>query len=195
MEITDNSLIEAHNLGDSDAFEQIVRRHGPALLGYIIKMSGSREKAEDYFQQTFMKVYEKANTFRQGSFKSWLFTIATNVVMDGFRRQKRQPALSLNEMIETGNSDSEELGAVAIADNSNNPFEKAAEAELAEQLRDVITSLPAGQRAALVLSYYQQMSYSQVAKVLGCSIGTVKKQMYRALKTLADKLPKQRKIL
>lgn len=195
MEITDNSLIEAHNLGDGDAFEQIVRREGPALLGYIIKMSGSREKAEDYFQQTFMKVYEKANTFRQGSFKSWLFTIATNVVMDGFRRQKRQPALSLNEMIETGNSDSEELGAVAIADNSNNPFEKAAEAELAEQLRDVITSLPAGQRAALVLSYYQQMSYSQVAKVLGCSIGTVKKQMYRALKTLADKLPKQRKIL
>jgi len=189
MEITDNSLIEAHNLGDGDAFEQIVRREGPALLGYITKISGSREKAEDYFQQTFMKVYEKANTFRQGSFKSWLFTIATNVVMDGFRRQKREPALSLNEMIETGNSDSEELGAVAIADNSNNPFEKAAEAELAEQLRDVITSLPAGQRAALVLSYYQQMSYSQVAKVLGCSIGTVKKQMYRALKTLADKLP------
>ncbi len=195
MEITDNSLIEAHNLGDGDAFEQIVRRHGPALLGYIIKMSGSREKAEDYFQQTFMKVYEKANTFRQGSFKSWLFTIATNVVMDGFRRQKKEPALSLNEMIETGNSDSEAFGAVVTADNSNNPFEKAAEAELAEQLRDVITSLPAGQRAALVLSYYQQMSYSQVAKVLGCSIGTVKKQMYRALKTLADKLPEQRKIL
>jgi RNA polymerase sigma-70 factor (ECF subfamily) len=195
MEITDNSLIEAHNLGESDAFEQIVRRYGPALLGYIIKMSGSREKAEDYFQQTFMKVYEKANTFRQGNFKSWLFTIATNVVMDGFRRQKRAPALSLNEMIKTANSDGEEFGAVVIADNTNNPFENAAQAELAEKLRGAIVSLPAGQRTALVLSYYQQMSYSQVAKVLGCSIGTVKKQMYRALKRLADKLPEQRKIL
>lgn len=195
MEITDNSLIEAHNLGDGDDFEEIVRRYGPALLGYIIKMSGSREKAEDYFQQTFMKVYEKANTFRQGNFKSWLFTIATNVVMDGFRRQKIEPALSLNEIIETKNSNGEELGAVVTADNSNNPSEKAAKAELAEKLREAIVSLPAGQRAALVLSYYQQMSYSQVAKVLGCSIGTIKKQMYRALKTLADKLPEQRKIL
>ncbi len=195
MELTDNSLIEAHNLGDGYAFEKIVRRYGPALLGYIIKMSGSREKAEDYFQQTFMKVYEKANTFRQGNFKSWLFTIATNVVMDGFRRQKIEPALSLNEMIETKNSNGGELGAIVTADNSNNPSEKAAKAEMAEKLREAIVSLPAGQRAALVLSYYQQMSYSQVAKVLGCSIGTIKKQMYRALKTLADKLPEQRKIL
>lgn len=189
MEITDNSLIEAHNLGDSDAFEQIVRRYGLDLLGYITKMSGSREKAEDYFQQTFMKVYENANTFRQGNFKSWLFTIATNVIMDGFRRQKKETALSLNEIVTKRNSNGKEFGAVVITDNSNNPFERAAEAELVEKLREAIVSLPAGQRAALVLSYFQQMSYSQVAKVLGCSIGTVKKQVYRALKTLADKIP------
>ena len=96
MEITDNSLIKAHNLGDGEAFEQIVRRHGPALLGYIIRMRGSREKADDYFQQTFMKVYEKANTYRQGNFKSWLFTIATNVVIDGFRHQNGVSVRSLN---------------------------------------------------------------------------------------------------
>lgn len=189
MKTTDNSLTEAYKRGDKDAFEKIVHQYGGSLLGYLTKMSGSKETAEDYFQETFRKAYEKAYTFQGGSFKAWLFTIATNVVMDGFRRQKKDIVLSLNQKIETKNCDGDEIGAVAIADNTNNPHEKAVKSELAKKVRDIITLLPARQRATVVLSYYQQMSFSEVAKVMGCSIGTVKKQMYRALKTLADKLP------
>lgn len=195
MKIIDNSLIEAHKQGDGEAFEKIVRQCSRSLLGYLIKMSGSKETAEDYFQETFLKVYEKAETFRGGSFKSWLFTIATNVVMDGFRRQKKEQAFSLNQNVETDNSDGEEAGCIAIADNSNNPYERVVKAELAEKVRDIIALLPARQRATVVLSYYQQMSISEVAKVMGCTIGTVKTQMYRALKALADKLPERRGVL
>jgi RNA polymerase sigma factor (sigma-70 family) len=61
--------------------------------------------------------------------------------------------------------------------------------EQAEQVRRAIELLPARQRATLVLAYYQQLSYPDVAEVLGCSVGTVKTQMFRALKTLAHKLP------
>jgi len=62
-------------------------------------------------------------------------------------------------------------------------------AEQKEQVRQAVESLPANQRATLVLAYYQQLSYREVAEVMGCSIGTVKAQMYRALKTLAQRLP------
>jgi len=152
-------------------------------------MSGNREQADDLFQETFKRVHEKAHTFRGSRFKPWLFTIATRVAVDGLRKRKRTQVLSLNRRLDCSDENSEHIGAVAVADNSFNPSEKAEKAERAEQVRQTIELLPAKQRATLVLAYYQQLTYREVAEVLGCSIGTVKVQMYRALRTLAKKLP------
>ena len=134
-------------------------------------------------------MHEKAHTFRGPQFKGWLFKIATRVALDGIRRGKRIKAVSLNQQIDCDNPNSEQLGAVALADNSCNPSEQALKAEQTEQVRQAIGSLPSKQRATLVMAYYQQLSYPEVAEVLGCSVGTVKTQMFRALKTLAHKLP------
>ncbi len=97
--------------------------------------------------------------------------------------------VSLNQRLDCTDQDSEELSAVALADDSYGPSQEAEKAEQVQQVRDAIMSLPARQRATLVLAYYQQLSYPKVAKVLGCSLGTVKTQMYRALRTLGQKLP------
>jgi RNA polymerase sigma-70 factor (ECF subfamily) len=152
-------------------------------------MSGSKEQAEDLFQETFKRVHEKAHTFRGSRFKPWLFTIATNVAVDGLRRRRRLRIVSMNEKSDCCQKSGGELDAVAVADNSFNPSQVAERAEQAEQVRQTIGLLPAKQRATLVLAYYQQLSYREVAEVLGCSIGTVKVHMYRALRTLARKLP------
>jgi len=189
MENTDKSLIDAHRQGDPAAFGELVRRYGDSVLGYLIRMSGNREKAEDLFQETFKRVHEKAHTFRGPQFKGWLFRIATRVALDGIRRGKRMKTVSLNQQLDCDNPNSEQLGAVALADNSCNPSEQALKAEKAEQVRRAIQLLPKRQRATLVLAYYQHLSYPDVAEVMGCSVGTVKTQMFRALKTLADKLP------
>ena len=189
MENTDKSLIEAHCKGDSAAFGELVRRYGDGMFGYLMKMSKNRQEAEDLFQETFKRVHEKAHTFRGDKFKSWLFTIATNVAIDGMRRRRRMQVVSLNQRLDCTDQDSEELSAVALADDSCEPSQEAAKAEQAELVRDAIESLPARQRATLVLAYYQQLSYPEVAKVLDCSLGTVKTQMFRALRTLAQKLP------
>jgi RNA polymerase sigma-70 factor (ECF subfamily) len=189
MENSDKSLIDAHCQGDPAAFGELVHRYGDSVLGYLIRMSGNREQAEDLFQETFKRVHEKAHTFRGPQFKGWLFRIATNVALDGIRRGKRSKAISLNQQLDCDNPNSEQLGAVALADNSYNPSEQALKAEQTEQVRRAIELLPARQRATLVLAYYQQLSYTDVAEVLGCSVGTVKTQMFRALRTLANKLP------
>ncbi len=186
---TDKSLIDAHLKGDTTAFGELVRRYGDSVLGYLTRMTGSREQAEDVFQETFKRVHEKADTFRGGRFKSWLFTIATNVAIDGFRGRKRLQVISLNQKLDCDEEESQELGAVAVADDSYEPSQKAIMAEQKEQVRQALELLPARQRATLVLAYYQQLSYPEVAQVLGCSVGTVKTQMYRALKTLAQRLP------
>jgi RNA polymerase sigma-70 factor (ECF subfamily) len=152
-------------------------------------MTGSIEQAEDLFQETFKRVYEKADTFRGTRFKSWLFAIATNVAIDSMRRSKRLQVVSLNQKVDCDEQEGQELGAVAVADESYEPSEEVVRAEQKEQVRQALDMLPARQRATLVLAYYQQLSYPEVAQVLGCSVGTVKTQMYRALKSLAQRLP------
>lgn len=189
MDSTDKSLIEDHLQGDGTAFGEIVRRYGDSVLGYLMRIAGSRELAEDFFQETFKRVHEKAHTFRGERFKSWLFTIATRVAINGLRKRKQLPMLSLNQKFDCADDNSKELGAVAVAENQNEPLQQAVQAEQVEQVRQAIGLLPARQRATLVLAYYQQLSYGEVAEVMGCSVGTVKTQMYRALKTLAGKLP------
>jgi len=189
MENSDKSLIDAHRKGDKTAFAELLRRYGDSVLGYLMRMTGSRERAEDLFQETFKRVHEKAHTLRGNRFKPWLFTIATNVAIDGMRRRKRLQVVSLNQNLDCAEGRCEELGAVAVADNRYEPSQKAIMAEQKEQVRQAVESLPANQRATLVLAYYQQLSYREVAEALGCSIGTVKAQMYRALKTLAQRLP------
>jgi RNA polymerase sigma-70 factor (ECF subfamily) len=189
MQSTDESLINAHCRGEPTAFAELVRRYGGSVLRYLTRMSGNREQADDLFQETFKRVHEKAHTFRGSRFKPWLFTIATRVAVDGLRKRRRLRVLSMSEKLDCGENSGGGLGAVAVADNVFNPLEEAEKAERAEQVRQTIKLLPAKQRATLVLAYYQQLTYREVAEVLGCSIGTVKVQMYRALRTLAKKLP------
>jgi RNA polymerase sigma-70 factor (ECF subfamily) len=186
---TDKSLIEAHLQGDTTAFGEIVRRYGDSLLGYLTRMTGSREQAEDLFQETFKRVHEKANTFRGTRIKSWLFSIATNAAIDGMRRSKRLKVVSLNRKLDCDDEEGQEFSAVAVADHSYEPSQNAIVAEQKKQVQQALELLSARQRATLVLAYYQQLSYSEVAQVLGCSVGTVKTQMYRALKSLSQRLP------
>ena len=189
MERTDKSLIQAHCQGSSTAFTELVRRYGGIVLGYLIQMCGNREQAEDFFQETFKRVHEKAHTFRGMRLKPWLLTIATNTAINSFRKNRRLKVVSLDQKIDCTKGDCEKSEAVAILDNSCKPLDQAANAEQKEQVREAIGFLPARQRATLILAYYQQLSYPEVAVVLGCSVGTVKTQMYRALRTLGQKLP------
>lgn len=188
MEDTDKSLIEAHCRGEATAFGELVRRHGDCVLGYLTHMTGNRDRAEDLFQETFRRVHEKAHTYSGGRFSSWLFTIATRVAIDGFRRDKRMHTVSLDREFDCGEPDGNCSAAVLAADCAD-PVQEACMTEIKQQVRLAVEELPARQRATLVLAYYQQLSYREVADVLGCSLGTVKMQMSRALRTLARKLP------
>jgi len=188
MANTDKSLIDAHIAGDRTAFGELVRRYGDSVLGYLVKMTGNREQAEDFFQETFKRVHEKAHTFRGERLKSWLFTIATHVAIDGLRKKKRRPAVSLSSSIGCPDGNCSELASITAADSCD-PAQEAAVAEQKEQVRIAVEELPTKQRATLVLAYYQQLSYPEVASALGCSTGTVKSHMSRALQTLARKLP------
>ncbi len=186
MEIADKSLIQAHISGDPDAFAQIVRQYGPQLLGYINKLNGSDNSSEDVFQETFKRVHEKSHTFKGERLKPWIYRIATNIVFDRARRKKRLKFVSLNISSEDGKA---EAVAMIQASPDSDPKHQILKKERAHKVRQALETLPQRQKAALVLSYYQQLSYTEVADVMGCSVGTVKTQVFRALRALAGKLP------
>ena len=189
MDKTDKSLIEAHLQGDNEAFGELVRRYGDSLLGYLTKICRNREQAKDLFQETFRKVHEKAHTLKSSHFKSWLYTIATRVAMDSLRRNNRVKMVSLDPKVDCDGDNCPELRTAALAEDCDDPSQEAVRAEQKEQVRQALESLPDRQRMTVVLAYYQGLSYREVASALDCSIGTVKTQMFRALRTLAQRLP------
>ena len=187
MELTDKNLIDAHIAGDSKAFAQIVRLYGPQLLGYLSKVCSSTVRAEDHFQETFRKVHEKAHTFRGENLKSWIFTIAARIVIDDARKKKLR-FVSLNQKM-PADSENNELADVFQSKNNSDPSDVIQKRELIEQVRSALDKLSPKQRTAVVLSYYQDMPYRQIAGIMNCSVSTVKTQMLRALKTLSRTLP------
>ena len=134
------------------------------------------------------RVHEKASTFRGGSFKSWLYTIATRVAFDSFRRRKKLKFISLNSIFDT-DSESADMSSDCVDGNCPQPHERIEKEELRAKVRKALSKLPHKQRTTVVLAYYEKLTYAQVAEVLGCSTGTVKAQMFRAMKKLAIQLP------
>jgi len=179
MERTDELLLEAYREGDETAFPELLRRYQNPLFGYLMRMARNQEIAEDLFQETFLRVHEKAHTFRTGArFKSWLYTIATRITIDHHRRNQSRPHLQIVE------------NEIPIPSSGNDPAAESAQLELRDTVKNAIDTLPPRQRAALVLAYYQGHTYPEVAEIMDCSLSSVKTHMSRALKTLATRLPK-----
>jgi len=191
MQPSDDALIEAHRAGDPRAFEELVRRHGDRLLGFLLRLGRDRHEAEDQFQETFRRVHERADSYRGGGrFAGWLYAIAANVARDGVRRRQRaKKVLSLDGPAAQLAGAADSAGAVLEDHRAAPPWRRIAQDEQRQQVRRALAELPERQRTTLVLAYYQGLSYAEVAGVLGCSIGTVKTQMYRAVRALAKRLP------
>jgi RNA polymerase sigma-70 factor (ECF subfamily) len=185
MPDTDQQIVEACQRGDRAAFEELVRRHGPSVLAYLTKVCGDPDQAEDCFQEAFGRAYQNVHQVRPEGFRPWLFRIATNTAMDGFRRRSRVRMTSLDQTDESGSPDAAQH---AVADPQPGPAEAVAGQERIAAVHRAVASLPDRQRATLVLAYFQGLSYAEVAEVMGCSVGTVKTQMGRALETLAERL-------
>ena len=179
-------LIRSWKDGDEDAFGALVKLYADRLLGYLVRLTGSRDQAEELFQETFMRAYLNSSKFRaDAAFKPWLFRIASRLTIDSWRMSKRRPGtVSLMD---------EEGGVCAdLSSPGDSPDEAMGRAEMKSQVRNAVDTLPPRQRAALVLAYFEGLSYREIAEVLGCSTGTIKTQMSRAMKKLASLLPGMR---
>lgn len=185
----EKALIAAARRGDTHSFNQLVSQYQDMVYNVAYRILGDDQAAADASQETFLSAYQAVGKFKGGSFKAWLLRIATNACYDQLRLQKRRPTTSL-EAIYTDTDPSSHF-----VNGRESPEEHALRHELGQTLQRGIATLPPEQRATLVLSDVQGLSYSEIAQATGTSVGTVKSRLSRARSRLRDHLLEQTELL
>jgi len=172
--------------GDEEAFRELVRRYKDPLISFAWRMLSDREKAVDVAQETFINVFTHADGYRPvASFSGWLYRIAYNLAINEIRRQKRQPALSLDAATAPDDRDRPTL---QVRDESDTAEESMLGAERREMVRRCVASLPPKYRGAIVMKDMEGMTFEEIAIVLDCPESTVKSRVMRARRMLRTRL-------
>lgn len=177
MQYTDEQLMLRLKSGDRQAFNALVERYRDRMVSYAYRMVGSSELAQDVAQETFVRVYKSAATFRDdGRFSPWVYKIASNVCLSERSRRAKE---ALNIDFETL-QDTHDSGVFV---------EDQVMAKLtAERLSSGINKLTAQHKTVLVMHVYQGLTYVEIGEALGIPTGTVKSRLFYAIRKLRDVL-------
>jgi RNA polymerase sigma-70 factor (ECF subfamily) len=175
----DRSLIKLAAQGDQDAFGELVQLHQSAVFNVAYRMLGNRQDAEDAAQEAFVRAYNAFDRFDvKRPLRPWLKRIVTNLCIN--RIKATRPELSL------------ENGLPPPKEPKLGPEAQAANRERDAQIRAAILSLPPRYRATIELRHFQDLSYDEIAETLSKPLNTVKSDLFRARKMLAEKLKEAR---
>lgn len=172
--------------GDRAAFADLVEKYRQPLFNFIFRTLRDETETEDVAQNVFLQVYKSRDRYqRTAKFSTWLFTIARNLCLNEIRRRTRHPADSLDET----HGDNEDQPQRQYVDKSVFlPLENVLHSELARKVEEALADLPENQRTAILLCRQDELSYEEIAAVLGCSLSATKSLIHRGRETLKEKL-------
>jgi RNA polymerase sigma-70 factor (ECF subfamily) len=169
---TDAALAASYRGGDERAATELVRRHGPAVGRFLYSSGAPPADLDDLVQDTFFRAFRALGTWRgDASMRSWLFTIAGNLLRDEFRKRKGRQMLSL-----------EDRDLPARAD----PFAELAAAETEQRVREGLARLPRLQREVFLLRVQEGSEYAEIAAALGTTPGAARVHYHHAVKRLKE---------
>jgi RNA polymerase sigma-70 factor, ECF subfamily len=175
-------LISQLKKGDTDAAGALMALHGEALMRYLYSIMGTREAAEDVFQDSWVKVMEKISLFDSNvSCRPWLFRVARNAAYDSLRRKKRWWSLDTGPSLEDGDRpmeipDPKDFGRQVVAQ---------------ETVKRLLESLTPACREVLHLRFFEDQSYEEIAELCHLPLGTVKSRLKRGLDYLAGNMKEE----
>jgi RNA polymerase sigma-70 factor (ECF subfamily) len=177
----ESTLIKQSLSGDPEAYATLVTQHQKMIRAVTFRMTGSLDDAEELAQDAFVRGYHQLGSFGGGAkFSTWLCKIAINLSLDWRRREKRRDEIHLQWAAET-----------IVENNSGAGFPD----ELSRRVQAALNRLPVKQRAAIVLTVYENQSHAEAAQTLGCTEATVSWRVFSArqkLKKLLKDLPHEK---
>ena len=184
--LKDEQLVVAYREGEVAALSELIGRYEKELFHFLIRFAGNRAFAEDLFQETFLQIHQSAKTFDASKrFKPWLFTIAANKARDHLRREKRRRTAPLSALIDPSKESGTSFIDLIEADIPL-PNDVALDGEIAGLVRELADQLPDHLREVLVMAYFHQFAYKDIAQMLSIPLGTVKSRLHAAVGTFAQ---------
>jgi RNA polymerase sigma-70 factor (ECF subfamily) len=182
-EWSDEQLIAQVARGDTAAYEMLYDRYSSAAMGFALKITGDQSLAEEVVQETFWRVWRKADLFQtqRGAFTSWFFGIARNLSIDMIRRQRTQgqPADEPDQVIEQTPDPSPDVSETAWLRVKH------------QQMNAAIKNLPSDQRYVIEMAYFRGMTRQEISQATGEPLGTIHTRARLALQKLRDELQMQ----
>jgi len=164
-------IINGCKAGEAESFQTLVDMYGRRCYGYFYRLTGNRDISDDLLGELFVKLVAKIGSFKGGSFESWLFKTASNVFYDYLRKKQRQKKLLegrekqlKSELIEAKKSEREQI----------------------DKLQVQLERLNAETRELIMLRFYSQLSFKEIAEMRSEPIGTTLSKMHRGLKKLRE---------
>jgi RNA polymerase sigma-70 factor (ECF subfamily) len=176
------------------AFEVLVERYQHRLVGVLVHLTGRVEEAEDLTQDVFLRIYRARKGYRpRAKFSTWLYTIANNLASNYLRNKGRNPILPGKELASSSASATSGLHAVRAPEDraisrEGTPSAQMRKIELSDVVREALDLLGEDQKIAVLLNKFEDMSYSEIAEVMGRSEPAVKSLLARARNHLREQL-------
>ena len=182
----DAALMLRVKQGDRAAFEELVDKYKQPVMNLVYRTLHDATEAEDLTQHVFLQVFKSAHRYQiSAKFSTWLFTIARNLSLNEIRRRSRHPADSLDEHF--GEEDDQPMRQPADPKIFPAP-EALLHQELQDKIEAVLADLPENQRTAIQLCREGDLSYDDIAEILGCSLSATKSIIHRAREVLKQRL-------
>ena len=180
--MTDEELVARTVAGDSDSFNQLIKRWERPIYALAYRTIGRDEDARDVCQETFLRAFRALPGFKgQAKFSSWLYRITLNLCRDWIRRQRRTPIVSAPEGVDVVELASEQGPVESIED-------LVARKQLSRTVGEAMRFLPEEQRTAIILKEYHGLTFQEIADLQGCPLSTVKTRLYQGLSVLRRRL-------
>ncbi len=180
----DTKLVVSAKRGDMVAFEELVARHRDKIYARAFSMMRNEDDATDIAQEAWVKGWQRLKQFHgDSSFTTWMTRIVINLCLDQLRKHKRQRAESIEHL-------DEELGGVErqMPVVTANPTAGLEREELRKRIDRAMSQLSYEHRTVLVLHEFEELEYKEVAKIMGCSIGTIMSRLFYARRKMATLL-------
>jgi RNA polymerase sigma-70 factor, ECF subfamily len=179
----DEELVASARQGDRRAFEELVERHKRRAYYIAFDFTRDREDAKDLSQEAFLKAFTNLKNFDgRSTFYTWFYRILVNLCLDYKRRQKRAPANTFDETLESQMEPSHEPV------KPRSPDQQVLARQISHRVGEALEALPARQRTAFVLKNHQGLSIKEIAELMQTAEGTVKVHLHRAVTALRERL-------
>ena len=165
--------------GDGASFALLLEKYRASVTHFLYRMVQEQAVSEELAQEVFLRVYRSRETYEPtAKFTTWLFRIATHLALNWLRDQKNERGQ------ERLDQSTEDAPAREVLDRAPSVEQTMVQQVKVEEVRRAVAALPEKQRAAVLMHKYEEMEYSQIAKVLSCSESAVKSLLFRAYETL-----------